>query len=281
MVKFGVGFLRKIERFRILLKSRKEYWNFVSSIRPSDVFIVSFPKSGTTWLTFLISNILKKGSRDLITLRNTVNVIPDVNKLYLKKKGHLEGASGDFSALPNPRLFRVHSPYDPKLPNVLYLLRDPRATMLSYWHYERLAKGSFDLSLKDFLNLDNHWPCSWDQHVLGWLSANQNQRILIIKYEALHTDTAGVLRHVLNFCNIHYDERSLGRAIEASTFERMRYLEETYGNAERRNHGGEHFIRQGQPDGWKDELDRESLKIVEERYGSVMRSCGYDLATRC
>ena len=45
-------------------------------IRPDDVFIVSYPKSGNTWVRFILANLLAPGER--ITFRNIDNYVADV-----------------------------------------------------------------------------------------------------------------------------------------------------------------------------------------------------------
>src|SRR5262245_22823539 len=219
----------------------------VHSIRPSDVFVVTYPKSGTTWLLFLIANIIKGGSNEEITFVNYINYVPDINDLYFARNNLAE-----FASLPDPRLFAVHAPYDPVFPKVVYVLRDPRDVMVSYYHYRRLTDASFCSSLQEFVMSDNHYPCQWDEHVAGWLLNGLNAHLCLVRYEEMHKDTPGVLKRVLDFAGLSYTEAGILRAVEASRFERMRSAEEQYGipQPEVLTHTDERFVRRGKIGGY-------------------------------
>jgi hypothetical protein len=252
-----------------------DYLRFVRSIRPTDVFIVSWPKSGTTWLAFLVANLLKGSRPGQLNLRNSTRYVPDLNRGYLKKRGFTDGFLNDLPLFPDPRIFKVHAPYDKGLPKVVYLLRDPRDAIVSTWHYLRLQDATFSLSLKDFIRKDGYWPCSWDLHVGGWLLDHDHPDLLLVKYEEIHQDTYTVLRRVLDFSGIRYDGSDIAKAVETSRFDDMQRLEEKFGSVESGGVAGERFIRKGKIGGWRQELDRESLLIIEKKYIDVMESVGY------
>ena len=246
---------------------------FVHSLRPSDVFVVTYPKSGTTWLLFLLANILKSDPDEEITFVNYIHYVPDINDSYFAKN-HL----AEFASLPDPRIFAVHAPYDPVLPKVVYVLRDPRDVMVSYYHYKRLTDASFCGSLRDFVMSDNHYPCQWDEHVAGWLLNSRHTPLCLVRYEEMHKDTSGVLKRVLDFAGLRYTEADIARAVEASRFERMRSAEERHGipQPEVLTHTDERFVRRGKIGGYRHELDAESLRIIDEKYGAIMRIVGYE-----
>jgi len=246
---------------------------FVRSVRPSDVFLVSYPKSGITWLGFLVANILKTDASEQLTLRSFVKYIPDINGLYFGT-----GSQADLRGIPDPRLFFVHSPYDPSFPKVVYVLRDPRDVMVSFWHYQKLSGRHFALSMKEFIRKGDHWPCPWDEHVSGWLLEHEHPVLLVVNYEEIHRNTEGILKRVLDFSGIYYSDSDIERAVEESSFDRMRIVEEKFGwqgNAPSRGR----FVRRGKVGVWKEEMDQESLCVLEEKYHTVMRKVGYEPAT--
>ena len=70
-----------------------------STVYPDDVFIVSYPKSGNTWVRFLIANLLKQQNEEIDFY--TVNrYVPEVGR-------HEEIIAG----LKRPRIMKSHAPY--------------------------------------------------------------------------------------------------------------------------------------------------------------------------
>jgi hypothetical protein len=245
---------------------------FYPTIRKSDVFLCSYPKSGTTWLGFLIAQAIKQGDDEALDLKSFNQYVPDVNDLWTKR-----GSLAGFDKLCDPRFFLCHATCDRKLPKVVCMLRDPRDVMVSYWHYRHFLEKDFALPLADFLAGDDHWPCEWDDHVSSWMfAAERHPNLLIVRYEDLHTDTAGVLRNVLKFAGAKCSEARLNAAVDASRFENMRAAEESGGVHGKKGDPEEHFVRKGRVGSWQEEMGFADLRIIEEKYGKVMHAAGYE-----
>ena len=242
---------------------------FLDSIRPSDVFVVTYPRSGTTWLRYLIANVLAPAED--VTFSTFRNYVPDINDTYAART-----SLDVFLPLSTPRFFSFHGPYDPALPKVVYLLRDPRDVMISFYHYRRTREQTYSGSLHDFLRSDDHYPCPWDQHVTGWLLNGVNDNICLIRYEELQRDTLTAVRRVLDFADVHCKEDDIARAVTASGFDEMRSAEERYTPDVSVTGEEKRFVRRGKIGGYADELDLQSIRIIEEKYGRVMRVVGYE-----
>lgn len=95
-------------------------------------------------------------------------------------------------AHPHARIVKTHNPYQisRKYENVVYIVRDPRDVLPSYWkHLCRQSKG-FDLSFEAFLSASVNgaiWPCSWHEHAASWINfgATQVPNFAIVRYEDL------------------------------------------------------------------------------------------------
>jgi hypothetical protein len=242
---------------------------FADSLLPSDVFIVTYPRSGTTWLRYLIAQALGIEAGQKVTFETFRDHVPDVNDTFFANE-----PVDEFRAPANARFFSVHAPYDRRFPKVVYVLRDPRDVLISYYHFRRLRERNYTGTLAEFIASDDHYPCRWDEHVAGWLLSGPRPNVCLVRYRELHDDAYAVLRRVMQFADIECSEIALRRAVEASTFDEMRKAEEAYRNTTFTNRD-ERFVRRGQPGGHVDELDPETLRTLEDKYGAVMRIVGY------
>jgi hypothetical protein len=236
-------------------------------MRASDIFIVSYPRSGVTWLRTVIANAIKTEEMTLKLLKDNP-YIPDVNSEWFQKKS-LEG----YDALSAPRIFTVHAQYQSVFSKVIYIVRDVRDVLVSYYHWNKSVRSDFDMSMNDFVLIDNHWPCRWDDHVIGWLSKNKEIPIITIKYEDCLTDIFREVANVFEFFDIPYEKDRLMRAVNLCTFNSMKKMDEQI-NAEK----GEmyRFARKGKVGGWKDELDDYVAKELFTKYQQGLSIAGYD-----
>src|SRR2546423_7743737 len=93
------------------------------SVRTRDVFLVSYPRSGNTWLRFLVANALRP--EEQATFATVGDVVPDIYDV----------TNRDLLRLPDPRILKSHEPVDERYRRVAYLVRNPADVALSYYHY--------------------------------------------------------------------------------------------------------------------------------------------------
>ncbi|SRR5579883_265745 len=259
---------RLVRKAHQYVRSAQRGLTLPRTIRSSDTFLVTYPKSGTTWLGFMIANVLNSSGEQL-NLRTAWNMVPDINDAYFG------GADlGAYAHLPDPRVFLVHAPYDPLLRRVVYVMRDPRDVMVSYYHHKRLTVQGWNMSLTDFLLEPQQWPCPWEVHVRGWLSNPPVDHLMVVRYEEMHRDASAILRRVLDFAGVAYRDGDVERAVSASGFDRMRAVEERYG-VEGAKREDERFIRRGQVGGWREELQPAEQDILQAVYGDLAREYGF------
>ena len=94
----------------------------IKMIYPSDTFVVSYPKSGNTWVRFIIANML---TEELVTMKSVHDFVPDIY------------TSADYiNSYESPRFIKSHHPYFTKYPKIIYISRDYRDVVISYYHYQ-------------------------------------------------------------------------------------------------------------------------------------------------
>lgn len=256
---------------------------FRRALRPDDTFLVGHPKSGNTWLAFMIA-VMAVGEEhaDEVNVKNVGTFVPTIHGQELL-----------VSRLPlsSPRTFRNEWPVLGDLyPRTLYLVRDPRSVLVSYYHhYAAVAPksaGSMSSFVERYLTEGNiaEWEPQlrrWDRHVSVWLDRAESQRVLVVKYEEMRMARFETLKRVQQFLEWPTDaavELAAGRG----EFESMQASERRHGAesfAGVKTASGAQFFRSGTAAGWVDELPHESVVLIEQAFGPVMQRCGYDLGT--
>jgi hypothetical protein len=253
-----------------------------ATVRPTDVFLVGHPKSGNTWLAYMLAVATRSGDREeRITMANLGSAVPTIHGDDSKILQH--------RALPNPRIFRNERPTTPELyPRAIYLVRDPRAMLVSYYHHYRAKNSDAETDLDTFVAEylrhghvhDYHVGLRrWDEQVSEWLWRAGSGTALLVRYEDLHADRRGRLDKILGFCGLSFPPEVVEAAVDRGSFDAMRRDEERHG-AEAypwKPGRGPRFLREGRVDGWREELSPQSVRAIEQEMGSTMEAVGYPL----
>ncbi|KAJ6655238.1 hypothetical protein lerEdw1_005582 [Lerista edwardsae] len=193
-------------------------------IRDSDVFIVTYPKSGTVWTQQILSLICHEGHRDGTENKNLIDRVPwleyNVNKV-------------DFVNRPSPRLFATHLPYFlvPKgLQNgrakIIYVARNPKDVLVSYYYFSKFATTleeieDFDILMERFLK--GKVACmSWLDHIEGWYAHKDDFNILFLMYEEMKKDLRGSVLKICNFLGKMLTEEEVDKVVDQATFDKMK-----------------------------------------------------------
>ncbi|KAM9225868.1 sulfotransferase 2B1 isoform 1-T1 [Dugong dugon] len=195
-----------------------------SDVRDDDIFIVTYPKSGTNWMVEIVSLILKDGDPSWI------RSVP-----IWERAPWCETIMGAFS-LPDqssPRLMSSHLPiqlftkafFNSKA-KMIYLGRNPRDVVVSLYHYSKIARqlkdpGKPEQFLQDFLNGEVQFG-SWFDHIKGWIRMQGKENFLFITYEELHQDLCGSVQRICEFLGRPLSEEALGSVVAHSSFGAMK-----------------------------------------------------------
>ncbi|XP_077166130.1 3-beta-hydroxysteroid sulfotransferase-like isoform X2 [Paroedura picta] len=156
--------------------------------RPSDVLLVTYPKSGTTWMQEILTLIYSRGDPEPAVSIPTWARAPWLEHIHFKEL--LQETQG-------PRLLTTHLPWRVLAgalrkgkPKVIYVARNPKDVAVSFYHFHKMANffpdpGTLDDFLLRFLDGTVHYG-SWFQHVKGWLSCQKEMSLFCLTYEELH-----------------------------------------------------------------------------------------------
>jgi len=252
---------------------------FQHELRQTDIFLIGHPKSGNTWLAYMLAIILNKDFNHHINLATIGDYLPVIHGR--------DSMIVNYRNLSNHRVFRNEFPIYPDLyPKTIYLIRDPRSVLVSYYHmYNTLfddSKMTMQAFVKEYLfyGYIRSWePLErWDKQVLRWIErANKDDSIMLVKYEDMVNDRRGVLQEIVEFSKIPYTDDILALAVNRGSFKTMKDNEKKHGAESYIKLIGKkgQFIRKGKVDGWKDSLDRSIVEQIENEFGPAMRRTGY------
>lgn len=264
-----INFLKKVVKDKLWM--RKGGRNI--DVKGDDVFIVSYPKSGNTWMRFLIGNILY----DNFNFSNMEALIPDI---YAANNSRIKD-------LESPRILKSHESYDPRYQKIIYIVRDPRSVAVSYFFYLKKFKGiaedeKFTEFLPKFINGAFGGFGPWDEHVKSWCCTKEGKQdnFLLIKYEDLKENAHVELSKINSFLGMEFSEIDILNTIEQSSFSNMKKSELSKkhdGSALLK--GGESiipFVRAGKTDEWREYFGAVELNLLIDAYGDTMKEIGYE-----
>jgi hypothetical protein len=243
---------------------------------PDDTFLVSYPKSGNTWIRFLLANLVYPEKRPDFT---NINVLVPDYEAHSKRS---------LNRMPRPRTLKSHQYFDPRYGKVLYIVRDPRDVLLAEYHFgikQRLHGEDYPLDqyVPRFLaGKTGHSYGSWFDHVSSWYFTRRNDpRFLLIRYESLHSDPIPTLARIAEFLNVPSDLERLTFAHEHSTAKRMQEMEKTQAHvfsSTKETRLDLPYIRVAKAGGWRVNLPQKHVASIESAWGNLMEEMNYALA---
>ncbi len=241
---------------------------------PDDTFLVSYPKSGNTWVRFLLANLLNPNESVGFANINRLLPAPGVSsKRFLK-------------SLPRPRILKSHEPFDVRFRKVIYLVRDPRDVVVSEYHFN-LKKRYIrpEVSLEEFgsrfIAGETSSYGSWWEHAASWIAARNGSRaFLLVRYEDLIADSIQKTAEIARFIGIPADAERLRLVVERSSADRMRKLEKQQADqwTGTQNTLKEiPFVRAAKAGGWKESLPQPLAEKIEAAWAPLLNFLGYEL----
>jgi len=264
-IRIGKGFmLRKLISLPKKIMSSK---NVGPAFLDDDVFLVSYPKSGSTWMRFLLANYISNGQVDILQINS---VVPDV---------HFNPQ--DIVETLDPRIIKTHESYNPKYKRIVYIVRDGRDVAVSYYShlkkFRQLADNiSFSVYLDSYIGgeLDPYGP--WGEHVDGWLNGAKN--ILVIRYEDMLSDAVNVLEKTLRFCGLEFDEKKAFDAVTACSLSKLRQIEAKQFDEIKElssSNPSIRFFRKGISGDWKNHFNKNDHEKFNAAFAMTMNRVGY------
>jgi len=258
----------------------------------ADVAVVSFGKSGRTWLRVMISRyyqlMFSIPERVLLGFDNYHRRNPDIPKIFFTHDNYIKDYTGELDSKAS---------FYPK--KVVLLVRNPKDIAVSQYfqwqHRMRPAKKRLnkypphgaDVSAFDFVMDENVGLPAIIAYLNLWArEADRVKDLLVVRYEDMRRDPDEALRRVMEFMNgVPADPDAIAEAVEYSSVENMRKLEEKSvfwlaGSRMKPGKKGDpnsYKVRRAKVGGYKDYFtDAEAAQIDELVAKQLSPTFGYD-----
>lgn len=195
--------------------------------RETDIYLITYMKSGTTWMQVILYNMVTKGNMDF---EHIYDVSPwPQNEAY-------NGDSVDrINKLPSPRILKSHDKYafynaDSKN-KFIFVYRDGKDVAVSLFHHNKNYKNpdlTFDENFKDYY-FDEGEQTNWFNFTNEWLQNKNNFNILYVAYEDLKNNFDNSIVRIAKYLNIELTEEILTRIKKYASFEYMKQNESKFG----------------------------------------------------
>lgn len=221
------------------------------------VHVNEFPKSGGTWLCRMLSETLGYRFDD-----NTYRKLgPSITK------SHFAGPIG---------------------PSTVLVIRDPRDVAVSFFHHMKAVftddpfnsksvtyfannvfkedateRENLQLFVKSLYEAPKYPPNTWSDFYEKALPG----AVTVVKYEDLRAKTAETLTHVLTKLDIDPSEHPVDEVAGNHDIEKILKA--------RGDNNKAHFIRKGKVGNWAEELDADTVKMIENASRDLMKKFDY------
>ncbi|XP_054711074.1 sulfotransferase 1C2-like, partial [Uloborus diversus] len=277
--------------------------------RPDDLFVVSYPKCGTTWLQNIIACIHRDGqpfqsAQEFFTLTPCPQIVGVEAVEKMKRPGAI----------------KYHLPYH-MMPmsseaKYIFIARNPKDCCVSFYHFTEnvigyeFQEGEFDVFFELFVEGKTDFGDYFD-YLLSWYEHRNDPNVLFITYEELKKDTKTNVFRIAEFMDPQYkealekDEKLLEDVIYHSSFSFMKEhfnrhlaeisslpkdmilnnpdlpadLRELFGGEKKVFHpdsAAVSFVRKGVVGDWRNYFSKEQNERLEKKFRE--RTAGTDIA---
>lgn len=254
-------------------------------LQRADIVVVSFGKSGRTWLRVMISHLFrvmyKLPENAILGFDNFHNLNRSVPKIFFTHDNYIKDFTGDFSS---------KEPFYDK--RVVLLARDPRDVAVSQffqWKFRikpsKVAINNYppqgsDISLFDFVMGDNGGGMRAVTEYLNlWAAeADKVDAFHLLRYEDLRSNTREELRKLLDFMQVDASDADVEAAVEYSSYENMKKMEskEQFRFAGGRmmprdkDNPDSYKVRRAKVGGYRDYFSDEEVRLIDRQLAAIL-----------
>jgi len=239
------------------------------TIRPSDVILCGYPKTGCHWVYEILHMLLSgkaqlsKGSSEFAM----IDLIPDIL----------------LDSLPSPRLLSSHQQFT-RLPKgvqenqnkIILTVRNPKDTVVSYYNHILVQphaytnyQGGFSDYFHLFMGPEHQWGSYFDYYAT-WgdlMKTNEHKRILLVSFEDNKANPVANVKRIAKFLDFDISDELAVEIVSQSSFSSMK----TKRDAESRGQ----LLRKGDVGDWTNWLSEEESLAVDHAWQDKLADFEY------
>ncbi len=234
-------------------------------------YVISFPKSGRTWLKHIISCYIKFAYN--CYEKNAGFREPIKNSLW-RKFPNIE-FTHDVADIPYQdnysydSLINIFNPRIYSSKNNILLIRDPRDVVVSYYHHKVsrekiiVGKAPYSGTIDDFIKDSIYGIKKIVVFMNLWAQVlRDDANYMLVRYEDMRRNEFEVVEKILNHFGVIIDKELLESALKASSFENMK-KEERILLSGKLNDNNQMKTRKGMVGGYNDEISDDMVSYID------------------
>ena len=248
------------------------------------IWVASYPKSGSTWMRFILSHLLFDVGGDAGKVRE---MVPNMHDWTGGLKYDWQGAHPVKTHLQQHDLPpRMHTR------SAIYVIRNPLDMVDSAIGY---IKPADDAEREDLINQFcvngsiEPWGTtlgygSWEDNIQSWTAESRDFPLLIMQYEDILDAPHDNIARVAEFLGADADDKKIDKVVEATSFKTMKGVEKSelaagakgvFTDERLFNKQDFAFMRAGKSGGYQNNLREGEITRLRARFSPVMEKLGY------